>query len=220
MKLAPASLSVLALAMATSACPNPHPSEVAPSGTRDTWRASEDSLKAAAARMPTLAAPTLGASFDVSRLGLFLPSERHGAGDQRHLSRVDGGHVVSDGPVARIVAVKGIEYKTENDFRASPYPIAIIYMDSTPGAADYPKLGLKPGTNYWIVQRVDTGWVGWVQPVAAHSAAYPIGTYTPPFDRVQPVTAARFVWLDTDENLWGWCGGRCCTSGQRPAGMM
>jgi len=219
MKLAP-SLSVLALAMATSACPSPHPSDATPADVQRSWRDSEQSLKVMAAHMPTLTAPRAGGSFDMATLRHFVPSERHGAGDQRHLSRVDSGKVISDGPVARIVAVKAIEYKSEDDFRASPYPIAIIYMDSTPGAADYPKLGLKPGTNYWIVQRVDTGWVGWVQPVAAHSAAYPIGTYTPPFDRVQPVTAARFVWLDTDENLWGWCGGRCCTSGQRPAGMM
>jgi len=212
MKLAPASFPMLALAMAASACAYPHPSDAAPQSVQQTWKASEKGLRSMADSMPHLGVPALGSGFDRTLLAKFGPSMRHGADDQRRLSRYDSAShtVVSDGPIARIVAVKGIEYKPLAEFGSTPYPIAIIYVDSGPGAPGYTKLGLQPGTNYWIV-KYDAGnntWTGWIQPPTGNPVQ--LATEAKGVDTVEPVSAARFVWDTKDEQIWGLCGGRCC----------
>ena len=142
---------------------------------------------------------------------MYAESERHGADDQRKLSRYDSAahRVVSDGPLARIVAVRSIEYKSLADFGAGAFPIAIITVSDSVG---YPKLGLKPGTNWWIVKydAATKTWQGWIQPPSG--PAVPLATTAMGFDKVEPVSAARFVWDAADESLWGLCGGKCCTS--------
>ena len=210
MKIASASLAPWALALLLGACAPVHPSDVAPEDVRRTWQESEKALRTVAANMPTLAVPAPGASFNLDSLLKFDTSARQGAGDKRHLSNAGpGGIAVSDGPLAEIIAVKGIEYKSEMAFTASPYPIAIIVVFGTAG---YPKLGLMPGKNYWIVQHVGSGWIAWIQP-ASGGAPHPLHVSTSGFDVVEPAIGASFVWLDTDENLRGLCGGKPCVSG-------
>jgi hypothetical protein len=218
MKIALVAIPSIAFALGACSDHGPHPSDTAPPAVQAHWRESQASLKALAARMPTLALPAAGGSFDAAVLRQFAASERHGASDQRLLSRWDsaGRRVVSDGPLARVVAVKGIEYKSQADFGASAYPIAIIYVDSASAANQYAKLGLKAGTNYWIVKydSASGAWSGWVQP-ASGPAVHLETSAGAKFDPVEPVTAARFVWDSTDETLWGLCGGKCCSSTTR-----
>ncbi len=188
----------------------PQPEDVLPPAARDAWGRSEQALQTLAKNMPVLAVPKAGSAFDLGALSKFTASERHGADDRRYLPRATNGHVAPDGPLARIVPVKGIEYKSETDFRSSPYPVAIIYLDSTVATTAYPELGLMAGTNYWIVQHADSGWVGWIQPATPGTPAHSIASTAPAsYDATAPVLAARFVWDDSVHVLWSRVNGVC-----------
>lgn len=153
--------------------------------------------------------------FDLDSLRLSRPSRHHGAGDAQRLAIVDTtSGALSYGPLSTITAVDGVEQIPESAFRRQPVPIAVIEVDSA-YTAGYPKLGLAPGTNYWLVQQVDSAtWKGWIQPAkpGAKAVAFPV---TANADSVRPVPTARWEWSSKDEGAWGYCGGRCCSISPR-----
>lgn len=159
-----------------------------------------------------------------------VPSERHGAGDERLLSSIDReGHVISSDIVAEIVLVKGSEYKSESDFRKGWIPIAIVHRPPDQGRQEvsYDKLRLRPVEYSWIFvrKRADSTWAGsivWLEggvykqdtmfvTTEKMSYAKPGKADSENVDLLEPVIGARFVWQKNDETMWAYCGGKCCS---------
>ena len=158
-------------------------------------------------------------------LGALKPSERHGASDKRLLSvlGVDGAGrkgFQSSGIVAQITLVKGSEYKSEAHFRKGWLPMAIVVLPDTfpAGRVVYPKLKLRGGTSWiYVHEQSPSKWVAsLVRLVDGKVEQDPLNISIASNDGVEPVIGARFVWRDDDEDVWGYCGGKCCkiTSGQ------
>lgn len=196
----------MAMVAGVAAC-SPYTPRIAPP-EKSTWIEHEKQLRAYARdSFPML--DTLRSDkrvFDLAVLARYDTSDRHGAGDERRLSRYAGGQVISDGPHARIKAVKGVEYKSEQDFERHPIPIAIIHADSA-----YAKLGLEAGTNWWIVQKKGDRWVGWIA-TAKGTVSELVMEPQPTADSLEPSLGAFFRWQSSDEGLWGYCGGKCCSA--------
>jgi len=151
-------------------------------------------------------------------LGALKPSERHGASDKRLLSVLgdDGAgrkSIQSSGIVAQVTLVKGIEYKSEEHFRKGWLPMAIVELPDTfpSGKVVYPKLKLRGGTSWiYVHEESPSKWVAaLVRLVDGKVEQEPLGISVSS-DGVEPVIGARFVWRDDDEDVWGYCGGKCC----------
>lgn len=144
-------------------------------------------------------------------------SERHGAGDKRLLSIIDGSDakkvVRSSGIVAEVTLVKGSEYKSEDDFKDGWLPLAIVVLPPrAPGdPVVYPKLTLHGDTSWIFVrERKDSSWAGSIVRIVDGKVEQDPLNVTASSDSLEPVLGARFVWEDNDESLWGTCGAKCC----------
>ena len=96
----------------------------------------------------------------------------------------------------------------------------VIARISNEGGDSYPKLGLMPhAVTYWVVQYdagqkqgrsvfiavdADTNIIGRTQ------RGLEIVSYHEHFKVTQSL--ARFVWSNSDEEVWGTCWGKCCKS--------
>ncbi len=142
------------------------------------------------------------------------PSARHGADDERLLSLPASNGFRSANILAKIVLVKGSEYKAEKDFRSGWIPVAIIYRrhDSYLSTDPYPKIGLTNSDSSLILVREDSSahWFGNIVPLNARYVPTPLDVTIADMDTVEPVIGARFVWQKDDEIIWTYCGGKCC----------
>lgn len=156
-----------------------------------------------------------------------FPSERHGAEDKRLLSDPHEASL-SSGIVAKIVLVKGSEYKSLGDFEKGWIPLAIVYRPLAEGRSQrvYEELNLQPAETSWVfVRRLkNSTWQGSI--VSPDRGDYKQGRLTVTTERVasrkgsegdslemdslEPVIGARFVWDGRDESIWAYCAGKCC----------
>lgn len=188
------------------------------------WEASEREVQAAGDRIQPIGADDKNPSTvpfpgDArAALTSLKMSERHGATDKRILSVLgERKAVVSSGVIAQITLVKGIEYKSEGNFRKGWLPLAIVVLpDSASSAVLYPKLKLRGGTS-WIYVREESSskWdAAIVRLVDGRVEQEPLAINIAEGDKLEPVIGARFNWEDDDESIWAYCGGRCCKIGQ------
>ncbi|HEY7860506.1 MAG: hypothetical protein ACHQRL_01015 [Gemmatimonadales bacterium] len=144
-------------------------------------------------------------------------SDRHGAGDKRLLSIIDGSDakkvVRSSGIVAEVTLVRGSEYKSEDDFKDGWLPLAIVVLPPrAPGdPVVYPKLTLHGDTSWVFVrERKDSSWAGSLVRIVDGKVEQDPLNVTASSDSLEPVLGARFAWEENDESIWGTCGGKCC----------
>ncbi len=145
---------------------------------------------------------------------------RHGAGDKRILSQVDGKGVSGSNIIAGVWLVRGSEYKALKDFRNGWLPIAVMRISSTKEPSRdpliYKKRALPPGKSLIFV-RLDTTTGMWRGALVSNFDGSPgqlkqdpLAVDVSPNDAIEPVLGARFMWEDNDESLWIYCAGNCC----------
>jgi hypothetical protein len=200
--------------------------------TKHRWNAGEKEAEEAGKLIVPVADPnTLDSLVPPDSLKRALlhvsPSMRHGAEDKRLLSDPSAPSL-SSGIVAKIVLVKGSEYKSEKEFEKGWIPVAIVYrsLEESRSQKPYPRLNLQPVPTSWIFVRklADATWQGSI--VSPNGEGYTQGRLAVTtgkmdsryqgkdeaavVDSLEPVIGARFVWDGKDETIWAYCGGKCC----------
>jgi hypothetical protein len=189
------------------------------------WASNEKEVSAAGARLIPISIDPNNLSevpfADGAPLMLrgLTSSERHGSGETRLLSmsvRERNGNrtAKSSGVLAQVSLINGSEYKLDADFLKGWIPlIKIVVSDSSSSdSIVYPQLKLRGGTSWLYVHEVsNTQWVGSLVRIVndkVEQESVPIDAASN--DQLEPIKAARFVWIDGDEAIWGYCGGSCC----------
>lgn len=200
--------------------------------TRRTWDAGEKEAEKAGMDISAISVDknnpdVIPASALKKELARIFPSKRHGADDKRLLSDPKKPNLSSN-IVARIVLVKGSEYKSEREFENGWIPVAIIYRSLAEKFSSdvYDELQLQHVETSWVFVRKlsDATWKGkivsrdgrgfmqselkvttgpWLSPNSEKPDSVKV-------DELEPVIGARFVWDDKDESIWAYCGGKCC----------
>lgn len=189
------------------------------------WESSERDVAAEGAKLIPIAVDSKNASrmllpIDMpARLKSLQPSERHGAGETRLLtvnSTDKTGKVSfqSSGILATVTLVNGSEYKTEADFQKGWVPLAIVVVaDTFPSESIvYPKLKLRGGTS-WLYAHEDASshWSGTLVRMVGDKIEQDIVPLEAMAnDKLEPVAGARFLWDVGHEDIWVYCGGKCC----------
>ena len=189
------------------------------------WASHEKEVSAAGARLiPISIDPNNASSIPFAddapvMLRSLTSSERHGSGETRLLStsvREKNGNrtVKSSGVLAQVSLINGSEYKLDGDFLKGWIPLVkIVVSDSSSSdSVVYPQLKLRGGSSWLYVHEVSsTQWVGSLVRIVngkVEQESVPIDASSN--DQLEPIKAARFVWVDGDEGIWGYCGGSCC----------
>ncbi|HYT05121.1 MAG TPA: hypothetical protein VEM13_09620 [Gemmatimonadales bacterium] len=183
--------SFLLAATAAVACPGPYATRPAPFGALAVDTISIAAIRAYAA---TLHFDTVLGAADAQRLSV---------------ARLVGHDTLKvNGPLARI-APESSAYSLDSTALAQGRIIARIWSDST-----YDKAGLRRGVNWWWVDRRGGVWRSVIISDSAGSRTprpLYIHNHGPRYRWQQSI--ARFVWLDSDEQLWGTCGwSNCCAT--------
>jgi hypothetical protein len=182
---------LVTLALAASSCGRtvtPVASGLAPSATLDSASATDFTAWARAQDYSSF----IG---DSQRLALRLPGAPAGRAG------------LSYGPLAWIYPLKGLGSYGDSDFGHGRI-IARIHAED-----EYRKLGLRPGENYLIVQRLGGGprdWRAMMRYPNSDSVTYLEVIYEQHSGTERPPETVRFAWSDVDEDLWGRCSSGCC----------
>ena len=189
------------------------------------WESNEKAVSAAGAKLiPITVDPTNASSIPFAddapiMLRDLTSSERHGSGETRLLSMAVMGKngertVKSSGVLAQVSLINGSEYKEEKDFLKGWLPLVkiVVFDSASSDAIVYPQLKLRGGTTWLYVHEIsNTQWVGSLVRIVngkIEQEAVPIDVASN--DQLEPIKAARFMWVDGDEGIWGYCGGGCC----------